>query len=159
MILIKSEPSKRGQYHWMLKSFIFHLHSSSLNFPLLLSPSIDCVGKSTILLATETTSCVWEAGGSPGEYASTSLSQFQSLTRSFILDTNARRLPQQQQDGTWWVISYGHCTLSEHGKNYYTTWLEMLTVVTYINFLIPIFNRVDVLFMNWPSLILMVGIL
>ena len=50
---------------------------------------MDCVGESSILLATETTNCVWEAGGSAGEHASTSLSQFRSVTGSFILDTNA----------------------------------------------------------------------
>ena len=57
--------------------------------------------------------------------------------RSFILDTDASQyqgigavLSQQQQDGTERVIAYGSRCLNEHEKNYCTTRLEMLALVT-----------------------------
>ena len=58
---------------------------------------------------------------------------------SFILDTDASQyqgigavLSQQQQDGTERVIAYGSRSLNEHEKNYCTTRLEMLALVTYV---------------------------
>lgn len=106
----------------MCKSFIVHLHSSSLNFPLLLNPSIDCVGKSTILLATETTSCVWEAGGSPGEHTSTSnFSQWQGLSQ--LIPMQAICL-SSNLDWTWRELLHHlvGCSYTSHGRTW-TRWL------------------------------------
>ena len=60
---------------------------------------------------------------------------------SFILDTDASQyhgigavLSQQQQDGTERVIAYGSRSLNEHEKNYCATRLEMLALVTYVDY-------------------------
>ncbi|KAK3705767.1 hypothetical protein QZH41_000594, partial [Actinostola sp. cb2023] len=58
----------------------------------------------------------------------------------FILDTDASQqlgigavLSQLQPDGTERVIAYGSRSLNDHEKNYCTTRLEMLAMVTYID--------------------------
>ena len=58
----------------------------------------------------------------------------------FILDTDASQrlgigavLSQLQPDGTERVIAYGSRSLNEHEKNYCTTRLEMLALVTYVD--------------------------
>ena len=60
---------------------------------------------------------------------------------SFKLDTDASQyhgigavLYQQQQDGTERVIAYGSRSLNEHEKNYCATRLEMLALVTYVDY-------------------------
>ena len=59
---------------------------------------------------------------------------------TFILDTDASQrlgigavLSQVQSDGTERVVAYGSRSLNEHERNYYTTRLEMLTLVTYVD--------------------------
>ena len=59
---------------------------------------------------------------------------------SFILDTDASQhlgigavLSQLQPDGTERVIAYGSRSLNEHERNYCTTRLEMLALVTYVD--------------------------
>ena len=66
---------------------------------------------------------------------------FRAEAGSFILDTDASQyqgigavLSQQQQDGTERVIAYGSRSLNEHEKNYCTTRLEMLGLVTYADY-------------------------
>lgn len=66
---------------------------------------------------------------------------FSAEAGSFILDTDASQyqgigavLSQQQQDGTERVIAYGSRSLNEHEKNYCTTRLEMLALVTYVDY-------------------------
>ena len=66
---------------------------------------------------------------------------FSAEAGSFILDTDASQyqairavLSQQQQDGTERVIAYGSRSLNEHEKNYCKTRLEMLALVTYVDF-------------------------
>ena len=60
---------------------------------------------------------------------------------SFILDTDASQqlglgavLSQSQQDGTERVIAYASRSLNDHEKNYCTTRLEMLALVTYVDY-------------------------
>lgn len=64
-----------------------------------------------------------------------------SAAGSFILDTDASQylgigavLSQQQQDGTERVIAYGSRSLNEHERNYCTTRLEMLALVTFVDY-------------------------
>jgi len=66
---------------------------------------------------------------------------FSTEAGSFILDTDASQhlriggvLSQQQQDGTERVIAYGSLSLNEHEKNYCTIRLEMLALVTYVDY-------------------------
>jgi len=66
---------------------------------------------------------------------------FSAEAGSFILDTDGSQhqgiggvLSQQQQDGTERVIAHGSRSLNEHEKNYYTTRLEMLALVTYVDY-------------------------
>ena len=66
--------------------------------------------------------------------------EFSSAAGSFILDTDANQylgikavLSQQQQDGTEQVIAYGSRSLNEHERNYCTTRLEMLALVTFVD--------------------------
>ena len=66
---------------------------------------------------------------------------FSAEAGSFILDTDASQyqgiggvLSQQQQDGTERVIAYGSRSLNDHEKDYCTTRLEMLALVTYVDY-------------------------
>ena len=66
---------------------------------------------------------------------------FSAEAGSFILDTDVSQyqgigavLSQQQQDGTEREIAYGSRSLNEHEKNYCTTRLEMLALVTYVDY-------------------------
>ena len=66
---------------------------------------------------------------------------FSAKAVSFILDTDASQyqgigavLSQQQEDGTERVIANGSRSLNGHGKNYCTTRLEMLALVTYVHY-------------------------
>ena len=65
---------------------------------------------------------------------------FSSSAGSFILHTDASQqfgigavLSQLQPDGAERVIAYGSRSLNDHEKNYSTTRLEMLALVTYID--------------------------
>lgn len=65
---------------------------------------------------------------------------FNAGAGSFILDTDASQhlgigavLSQLQPDGTERVIAYGSRSLNEHERNYCTTRLEMLALVTYVD--------------------------
>ena len=66
---------------------------------------------------------------------------FSPTAGSFILDTDASQylgirvvLSQQQPDRTERVIAYGSPSLKDHEKNYSTTQLEMLALVTYVDY-------------------------
>ena len=57
---------------------------------------------------------------------------------TFVLDTDASQrlgigavLSQVQSDGTERVVAYGSRSLNEHERNYFTTRLEMLGLVTF----------------------------
>lgn len=106
----------------MCKSFIVHLYSSSLNFPLLLNPSIDCRKKyhfvgnrnNKLHLGSWRISC-WAY-----QYQ-----QFQSVIGSFTVDTNAGHLPQQQPwlNMKTTIAPLGwECSYSSHGRTW-TRWL------------------------------------
>ena len=66
---------------------------------------------------------------------------FSPAAGPFILNTDASQylgigalLFQQQPDGTERVIAYGSCSLNGHEKNYCTTRLEMLALVTHVDY-------------------------
>lgn len=66
---------------------------------------------------------------------------FSAEAGSFIRETDASQyqgngavLFQQQQDGTERMIDYGSRSLTEHEKNYCTIRLEMLALVTYVDY-------------------------
>ena len=66
---------------------------------------------------------------------------FSPAAGPFVLDTDASQylgigavLSQQQEDGTERVIAYGSRSSNEHEKNYCTTRLEILALVTYVDY-------------------------
>ena len=65
---------------------------------------------------------------------------FSPCAGTFVLDTDASQrlgigavLSQVQSDGTERVVAYGSRSLNEHERNYCTTRLEMLALVTYVD--------------------------
>ena len=147
LTLRKLKLLKHSQSHLMSKSFkassdlLAITGNSSLGFPSLLNLCTSCVGRLSLSWQQKQQAAFEELKGRLISAPVLAYPNFSAEAGSFILDTDASQyqgigavLSQQQQDGTERVIAYGSRSLNEHEKNYCTTRLEMLALVTYVNY-------------------------